>query len=206
VKVAIVTFREGPATANPRSKHCEAVVRGLIAFTVCATAVAVGATLLRLRRAGRSLPPRPGDVILVFGAVVWPTGPSPALRARSEHAARLYREGFAPAVLCGGTPVETDAMHTLLRNAGVPKQAILSEPATSTRDTVTAAIRCGGHDWGRVLAVSSHYHMHRVLAEARRQGLPVSACPVPPATNGTRTPYEVAAIWWYAISSRFARR
>ena len=61
----------------------------MIAFMVGATALAVGAMLLRLRHAARSLPPQGGDAILVFGAAVWPTGPSPALRARGEHAARL---------------------------------------------------------------------------------------------------------------------
>jgi uncharacterized SAM-binding protein YcdF (DUF218 family) len=194
-------------------------VRGVIAFVVGGTALAAGATLLHLRHAARSLPPQRGDVILVFGAAVWPTGPSPALRARGEHAARLYRERRAPVVLCGGTSVETDAMRTLLRRAGVPARAIVSEQASSTRETVVAATRHAGGDWRCVLAVSSRYHMHRVLAEAGRHGLPAIGCPVPRVASGAPTPpartlplnllwryaYEVAATWWYAISARCAR-
>jgi uncharacterized SAM-binding protein YcdF (DUF218 family) len=159
-------------------------------------------------------------VILVFGAAVSATGPSPALRARGEHAARLYREARAPLVLCGGTSVETGALRTLLRRGGVPEQAILSEQATSTRETVGAAIRRGAGDWRRVLAVSSRDHMYRVLAEARRQGLPAVGCPAPRAESDAlaspararlllhllrRHAYEVAATWWYAVSTRSSR-
>lgn len=124
-------------------------------------------------------------------------------------------------MVCGGTSVETDAMRMLLRHAGVPERAILSEQATSTRETVVAAIRRGAGDWRCVLAVTSRYHMHRVLAEARRQGLPAIGCPVPRAASDapptppwTRLPryllwryaYEVAAIWWYALSAYSVRR
>jgi uncharacterized SAM-binding protein YcdF (DUF218 family) len=193
---------------------------GLIALTLGASVLAVAATVVRLRRAAHMFRPERGDVILVFGAAVWPTGPSPTLRARGEHAARLYREGRAPAVLCGGTTAETDALRTLLRHSGVPERAILAEEATSTRDTVVAAIRHGAGNWRCVLAVSSGDHMHRVLAEARRQGLPAIGCPVPRTrSNGTASPpaarrllhlfrryaYEVAATWWYAISAHSAR-
>jgi uncharacterized SAM-binding protein YcdF (DUF218 family) len=198
-------------------------VRALIASIVGVTALAVAATLVtlvRLLRAARSPSPQRGDVILVFGAAVSANGPSPALRARVEHAARLYREARAPLVLCGGTALETGAMRTLLRQGGVLERAILSEQAISTRETVGAAIRRGNGGWHRVLAVSSRYHMHRVLAEARRQGLPAVGCPAPRAASGApassprarlllallrRHAYEVAATWWYAISARQAR-
>lgn len=110
-------------------------------------------------------------------------------------------------------------MRTLLQHAGVPARAILSEQATSTRETVVAATRHAEGAWRCVLAVSSRYHMHRVLAEAGRHGLPAIGCPVPRVASGAPTrpartlsrkllwryTYEVAATWWYAISARCAR-
>jgi uncharacterized SAM-binding protein YcdF (DUF218 family) len=195
-------------------------VWSLIALTAGATVLAVGATVVRLRRAAQVFSPQRGDVVLVFGAAVWPTGPSPTLRARGEHAARLYREGLAPAVLCAGTPVEIGALQALLLQAEVPEGAILTEEAATTRETVVAAVARGAGNWRCVLAVSSADHMHRVLAEAHRQGLPAVGCPVPrPPSNGPVSPaaarrllhlahryaYEVAATWWYAISAHSVR-
>lgn len=192
----------------------------VIALTLGVAVLAVATTVVRLRRAGSNFAAESGDVIVVFGAAVWPSGPSPTLRARGEHAARLYREGKAPVVLCGGTHAETDALRTLLRQWRVPERAILTEQATSTRETVAAVARRGEGAWGCVLAVSSGDHMHRVLVEARRQRLPAIGCPVPrapcshaasPAAArrllhlGRRYAYEVAATWWYAISAPSVR-
>jgi uncharacterized SAM-binding protein YcdF (DUF218 family) len=152
-----------------------AVFAGLVAWVV--------ATSLRIRRDGRPGPLAPADVILVFGAAVWPTGPSLSLRVRVERAADAYHQGWAPIVLCSGGRSggvsEASVMRGLLVAAGVPAGATMTDDGgTSTRNSIRSA-RCFGRTrgWRLVIAVSSSYHMHRIRLDARKQGLDVILCP-----------------------------
>ena len=71
------------------------------------------------------------DVILVFGAGIWPDGPSQTMRARVDAAARLYEQGIAPMVMCSGScdsrGSEARLMRTLLIEHGVPADAIIAD-------------------------------------------------------------------------------
>jgi SanA protein len=128
-----------------------------------------------------------------------------------DHAARLYASGYAPTILCsggmsGGVVSEPGAMRDALVRLGVPPESIrVDEGGISTRRTLASARRLG-----RVLLVSSPYHMHRIATEARRQG--VDGVPSPaPSSPDMRTAFglayglrEVAAVWWYALRARLA--
>jgi uncharacterized SAM-binding protein YcdF (DUF218 family) len=187
-----------------------------LGWPLLATGFAGAVTLARIVRDGRGQPPVSADAILLFGAVVWPSGPSPALRARVEHAADVYKRGYAPRILSCGTANEIGAMRVLLLENGVPDQAIFSlDGVASTRQTVEVALSQVAGRRQHVLLVSSPSHMHRILAECARHGLSGIACPArSPAVERrkqVRVPdrhlawqylREVVAVWRYALTWR----
>jgi vancomycin permeability regulator SanA len=180
---------------------------------VAALVAALCWTLLNIMLAGRPRAATPADAIAVFGAEATPHGPCPELAARLDHAAELYRQGMAPAVLCcggrSGTISEAASMAEFLLRSGLPAHAVLADEACpSTRSALAAIRRHATGRWNTVLLVSSPYHLHRIMSEARRWDVSAIGCPT------GRTPVmvrlrprtrqilrEVAAIWWYAITA-----
>lgn len=163
-----------------------------VALARPSTGIAAGAAIVAgaatvsacVRRAGRTRALEPADAILVFGASVEPTGPSLSLRVRVARAAAVYHEGWAPTILCSGGwsggRSEAGVMRELLVAGGVPADAVIPDDGgLTTREAIRSARRFGGGRWRRVIAVSSPYHVHRIGAEARRQGLAVILCPAP---------------------------
>lgn len=167
-------------------------------------------TLLRVERAARLSSGEPADEIVVFGAAAGPGGPCPELQLRLDRAAELHRHGHAPIIVCSGGRCgdisEARAMADALLARGVGPAAIeVDECGTSTRRTLQGVAR-RGHA-GPVIAVSSDYHMHRIVAEARRQGIGCIPAPAPTdrLLRSTRArararAREVAASWWYAVA------
>jgi uncharacterized SAM-binding protein YcdF (DUF218 family) len=173
---------------------------------------------LRIWRAGRRDLAAPADAIVVFGAAVWPSGPSPTLRLRTQHAAAVYHRGVAPRVVCSGGRSggrsEPEVMAELLRGDGVPAAAIvLDEDGLTTQATLASVVKLGGGAWRRIIAVSSPYHLFRIVAEARRHG--VTALPSPArrsvtsldrvsalpllAFDARQYAREVIAVWAYRV-------
>jgi vancomycin permeability regulator SanA len=200
-----------------------------IALLAAAGAVGAGAifTWHRIDRAGRLRALETADVIVVLGAALNPDGtPCPELIRRLSEAATLFRAGQAERILCcgGHSPhgrSEAAAMRSTLLGWGVPIEALLvDDDGTCTRRGVAAARRHASGGW-RVLFVSSDYHIYRILGEARRQSLPAEghACtPSPDPSRRSTTSWhgmsmhallqtlrEVAAVWWYALSSPVSR-
>ena len=179
---------------------------------VVVPAAALARTWLRISRHGRSGSSSNADIIVLFAAAAYSHGPSPELAARLNHAVKLYERGRAPMILCsGGHPgpnSEPKVMRRALIEAGVPDDAILiEETGSSTRRTLAAVERLGNGRWTRILAVSSPYHMYRIVTEARRLGLSVvaSAPATTPITKRLRPRLrqnlrEIAAVWWYALA------
>jgi vancomycin permeability regulator SanA len=182
------------------------------ATTLAGLVAALSLTWLRVRRAGSVGAAERAEAMVVFGAEVLPSGPCAELMARLRHAAVLYFSRRAPLIVCsGGNPgplSEARAMRAALVRQGVPASAIrVDEQGSCTRRTVTGAGRRFGQD-RPVLAVSSPYHMHRILLEAKRQGVAMVGAPSPPTPimhrRGPRLRQElreVVAIWWYSVSS-----
>jgi uncharacterized SAM-binding protein YcdF (DUF218 family) len=157
-------------------------------------------TVLRISRPRREAPAA-AEAIVVFGAGVLRDGtPCPELRARLEHAAQLYAEGWAPRVVCSGGAREVAAMCAFL--AG--RARVEGDPrGVSTRATLE-----GLSGRGPVLLVSSPWHAHRIRAEAARQGVDARVCPAPssplaeqPRARRRQLAREVVASWWYAVSA-----
>ena len=174
-----------------------------------AASAATAVTYARIRSDGRRNGVRPARAVLLFGAAVAASGPSLALRVRTQRAGELHGGGFAPLVICSGTPAETDWMRSHLVASGIPAASVCVEPAHSTRETIARAFERLGSE--PAIAVTSHYHMHRVLSEARRVGLRLHACPTGPVRSPRAVhswvytqrniAREVAAVWYYAGSS-----
>lgn len=121
--------------------------------------------------------------ILILGAAVWPEGPSPTLRRRTLHAARLWHaQPDAALIPCGGLgqhpPTEAAAMRDLLLGAGIAADAItLEDQSTTTFENIRNAARL---ITGRsVTIVTDPYHASRALMVARHFGLDACAdCPL----------------------------
>ena len=167
---------------------------------------------------GKRLPWMPGEesgrVVVVLGTQVLPSGrPSRTLEARVRHAARLYAEGRAGLLiptggLGGHPPTEAEVMARLLREEGVPEDALLLEDRAmntwdSARLVAGMAEKLGVGD---VLVVTDPLHCVRTVAAFERAGLGVWAEPVysSPMWRGTwlrrgQLAREIGALIWYRI-------
>jgi uncharacterized SAM-binding protein YcdF (DUF218 family) len=128
------------------------------------------------------------DAIVVLGAAQYWGKPSPVLRARLDHAVRLWRRGMAPrVVLTGGVGVgdttsEAAVGRRYILSAGVPDSAILLETTgrTTKESLRSVAMMLRGSHSRTVILVSDPFHMLRLDILARRFGLV-------PYTSPTRT-------------------
>ncbi|QQA42217.1 YdcF family protein [Pelagovum pacificum] len=150
-------------------------------------------------------------VTLILGAAVWADGPSPTLKRRTLHAARLFHDGVASHLVpCGGVgrvgPAEAEVMRDLLISEGVPPDAITPE-ALSTSTWENIGFACPILDRLRtkdVLIVSDRYHLPRARLAARRFGLRATGAPTPwqganPKEQLRQSVREVPAIAWYLV-------
>lgn len=156
----------------------------------------------------------PADVIIVLGSAVWPNEqPSPSLRARTERAIELYRDGYAShLILSGGLgrhpPEEAEVMRRLAVEAGIPEEVlVLDEEARSTRESLVRGreiMQQGG--WDTAIIVSDPFHIKRSLLIAEDIGITAYGSPAldnptytVPARRFYYTSREVVALWWYLV-------
>ena len=138
------------------------------------------------------------DAIVLLGGGIQPISDDrlyPELTGSADriwHAARIHQAGKAPLIVVSGGNVwgtpgmepEAGAMRTLLTTFGVPEHAIVTETGSrNTRESaVLTAELAAGRGIGRVLLVTSAWHMPRAAAVFERTGLDV----VPAATDHGR--------------------
>lgn len=130
------------------------------------------------------------DVIVLLGGLLSPAsdGTDPDLNAAADRAwfaAQLWKAGKAPVVLCSGGPAplartsvpECPGVSRLLRDMGLPPEAILVEAdsRTTAENARHTRERLGAGQ--RVLLVTSARHMPRALAAFRRAGIDATAAP-----------------------------
>lgn len=144
------------------------------------------------------------DAILILGAAVWAKGPSPTLRRRTAHAAKLWFQGIAPLIIpCGGLgqhpPTEAAAMRQILLEAGIPKSAItIEDRSTSTLENIRFARRL--IPGPEVTIVTDRYHARRALMVARHCRLKATvSCPKPAGSTFKHQLREALATPVYAI-------
>jgi uncharacterized SAM-binding protein YcdF (DUF218 family) len=128
---------------------------------------------------------RPADVILVLGAAEYRGRPSPVLKARLDHALRLYNRKLAPRIMttggAGGDPLFTEGGvgRLYLISKGVPSEAIIVETEGESTVHSTAA---AGEIMRRMglkscIVVSDGYHIYRVKKMLEFRGLEVYGSP-----------------------------
>ncbi len=147
------------------------------------------------------------DAIVVLGAAQYNGRPSPVFQARLDHALLLYRDKLAPRVVVTGGQAEGDneseaaVGRRYLLSRGVPRSALLAEPAGRSTDASMTAVA----DWVKredlkaVILVSDPFHMARLRAEARRTGLTAYLSPTAtsPISNNSALEmnYLLAEAW-----------
>jgi uncharacterized SAM-binding protein YcdF (DUF218 family) len=128
---------------------------------------------------------RPVDAIVVLGAAQYNGRPSPVLRARLDHAVRLFREKLAPRIIVTGgigrgdtTSEAIVSRHYLLGRKVPDSTVVVQAQGHSTQASMTAVA-----DWlavrhlHRVILVSDPFHMCRLRLEARRTRLEAYTSP-----------------------------
>jgi uncharacterized SAM-binding protein YcdF (DUF218 family) len=125
------------------------------------------------------------DVIVVMGAAEYSGHPSPVLRARLDHALRLYKVHLAPLIMTtggpGGDPVftEADVGRAYLMDRGVPPQAIITESkGSTTMYSISAAAEIMERmDLDSCILVSDGYHIFRAKRMLEARGIKVFGSP-----------------------------
>ncbi|KJZ20772.1 YdcF family protein [Loktanella sp. S4079] len=144
------------------------------------------------------------DAILVLGAAVHQDGPSPAMRRRTLHAVKLWKDGAAPVIVpCGGigahTPAESFAMREILTENDVPAEAIICESTSKTTfENIQNARKIIADR--TIIIVTDTYHAQRAAMVARHFGfLPICSCPAPTHFHLKQHTREIIARLAYAI-------
>jgi uncharacterized SAM-binding protein YcdF (DUF218 family) len=161
------------------------------------------------------------DAIVVLGAAQYNGRPSPVLRARLDHALRLYNEGYAPRIVVTGGVGRGDTTseaivgrHYLLARDVVPGDVVVQPQGHSTQASMTAVAEWleaeGLHS---VLLVSDPFHMYRLRLEARRTNLeaytsptessPISDNPVVELRYLAAEGFKIPVAWVRATLSPF---
>lgn len=190
--------------------------------------VTVGIAAVRVHRAARravSTDGVAGTTAVIFGAQALNDEPGPILRARLDHAIVLYRQGRVRGLaMAGGVPAFADAPSgghdevaaamSYARRQGVPAEHLIAvRPGQNTREQVqsTRSVIVEA-ELGPVVAVSSSYHLRRIISEARREGFAVAATAPPGSPDiATRRLYashvlaDSMALIWYAVPARLSR-
>lgn len=158
---------------------------------------------------GRTDEARTADAIVVLGAAQYNGKPSQDLRARLDHAAALWKKGYAPTIVVtggaaeGDTHTEAGASAAYLAGLGVPDNKVLREvQGRNTWQSLQAAARfMKARDIHTVLLVSDSFHNARIREMTLDLGLKpyVSATRTSPITGSARYPYLVKEVGEMAV-------
>ncbi len=165
----------------------------------------VAVTATQVVAASRRDSREPADAILVLGAAQYDGRPSPALRARLDHAADLFAEDVASVIwVTGGQQpgdrfTEASASSRYLIRQGVPAEAVkLENQGSNSYESLAAAARYLRQEEQRdVLLVSDRWHSLRIVSIAREVGLRARVSPTDAAVTGgtpSRLARETAAV------------
>ena len=178
------TVRVGGSN-SPTRRRVAAWTAGFL-FLGCATWVLW--VDLQIRAYAKRDEARPADAIAVFGAAEYDGRPSPVLRARLDHALKLYQSNIAPMMITLGGGYEADEHHSeggvgenYLRAHGVPEANIIAE--TQSDNTEQSAERLAAiareNNFRKIVVVSDGTHLFRIHAICERDGLQVYTSPRP---------------------------
>jgi uncharacterized SAM-binding protein YcdF (DUF218 family) len=147
---------------------------------------------------------RPAGAIVVLGAAQYVGRPSPVLRARLDHAVKLWKQRVAPQLIVtggqgtGDTTTEAAVSKRYAEQRGVPEAAILLESRgrTSSQSMAGVAALMRAQRRRDVVLVSDPFHMLRLIIIARRHGLEPYGSPTPTSPIAASR----AERWKYTLS------
>ena len=134
---------------------------------------------------GRRDDARKADAVVVLGAAQYDGRPSPVLRARLDHAIRLYHDGIAPRMITtggvgpGDTVSEAVVGRRYAIRHGVPSEVILTERSgLGTTESLAAVARLmRDSKMKSAVLVSDPFHMLRLRLLAARFGIEAHSSP-----------------------------
>jgi len=108
---------------------------------------------------------------------------------RAVYAARIWREGgYKWMILSGGGDI-IESMRRFVLFSGVPAQAIRMEPQSrNTHESGINLARLLRPEDGKLVLLTSDYHMHRAAAVFRKAGVSVTPAPIPDAIKRGQFP------------------
>lgn len=151
------------------------------------------------------------DVLIVLGAGLRYDGePGPALLRRTLHAAAVYKDGYAPMIICtGGIPQgrtisESEGCRDVLIDQGVPAEAILIERRSrSTEENATYARELMDENgFESAIVVSDAYHLLRAQWIFNIEGITVYTSPTvnpPVGIYVFAVSREIVALHWQVL-------
>ena len=112
----------------------------------------------------------PVDAIVVLGASQWNGRPSPALKARLDHAFELYKANVSDYIILtggiakGDTISESRVGKNYLTKKGIPaSRIIIEEEGKNTKESLSKVSEIKKtHDFKDILFVSHGYHIYRI--------------------------------------------
>lgn len=165
-----------PMTTGARIRR--ALRRGVLGLLLVGLLVVFG-TAFRVWQLGRADDRTHADAVVVLGAAQYNGKPTPVLRARLEHAKRLYDDGVAEYIITSGGKragdryTEAEAGRRWLTQHGVPADHVI--PVGEGSDTLgtmqAVANTVKGRGWESVVLVSDPWHSLRVRTMAADVGL-----------------------------------
>jgi uncharacterized SAM-binding protein YcdF (DUF218 family) len=174
-----------PARPRPRKRHgAVRLLRGLLMLVLLLVGL-WALTVAAIHVYGQRDETRPVDAIVVLGAAQYDGRPSPVLKARLDHAVKLYRRGVARTIIMtggvgpGDTVSEAVVGRRYALHAGVPAEAVLTERSGMTTlesmQAVSAMMKARKMD--TALLVSDPFHMLRLKLLAMRLHMHVYTSP-----------------------------
>jgi uncharacterized SAM-binding protein YcdF (DUF218 family) len=160
-------------------------VRLLVLIVVAVIALLI-VTAIQVVRTASLQELHPADAIVVFGAAEYSGRPSPVLRARLDHALKLFERGLAPVVITTGGAAadpmfsEGGVGRDYLMKHGIPERSLIAE--TQGNDTSQSAVRVSvimrANGLHSCVAVSDAYHVFRIRKLLEHEGIgPVYVAP-----------------------------
>jgi uncharacterized SAM-binding protein YcdF (DUF218 family) len=129
----------------------------------------------------------PADAIVVLGAAVWGSQPSPVFRERINHAIELYKNGYASVIIFTGGKdgdsrlAESEVAKQYAVVHGIPANDVLVEieSKTTEQNLYYAKQLAANHNLASLIIVSDPLHMKRAMFMAKDMGLQTYSSPTP---------------------------
>lgn len=171
-----------------RPKRRRFRLRWLIAAVILAALLVPAGTWTAVWYTARQDQRPASDAIIVLGASQYDGRPSAIFEARLNHAAELYNEGVAPAIvtvggnLPGDNYTEAEAGRNWLVEQGVPAESVVAvaEGSDTLQSLEAVALTFDEREWSSAVLVSDPWH-------ALRSKIIASDTGIDPATSPVRT-------------------